>query len=75
MQREEIQHNTAAQVKGYLDEALRVVAELEIDDELKVPAFVKAVDLLAAKQVMMTPTAAAAADLSLLRRSNHDLRG
>jgi len=51
MRRTEEPHNTPEQVRGYLDEALTVVRELELDDELRVPAFLKAVDLLAAKQV------------------------
>lgn len=53
--RKEIQHNTREQAKGYLEDALAIVAELEIDDELKGLAFTKAVDLIAAKQVMLEP--------------------
>lgn len=34
--------------------AFTLVNELELDDELRVPAFKKAVDLLAAKQVTLT---------------------
>jgi hypothetical protein len=49
----EIPHNTPAQVREYLREALAVVEELELDDDLKVPAFLKAVDLIAAKQLLM----------------------
>ncbi len=35
-------------VQGYLDEARRIVTELELDDELRVPAFQLAVQLLTA---------------------------
>lgn len=49
--RVEFQHNTPEQVQEYLAEALRIVDELELADDLRVPAFVKAVDLVAAKQI------------------------
>lgn len=57
MARQEIQHNTPEQVLAYLNAALAIVAELELADELREPAFVKAVDLLAAKQIMLDPVA------------------
>jgi hypothetical protein len=41
-----LQH-AAADVRGYLEQAAAIVAELELDDDLKVPAFDKAVELLA----------------------------
>lgn len=53
MRRTEIQHNTPEQVAGYLDEALRIVTELEPPEDLREVAFGKAVDLLAAKQLML----------------------
>jgi hypothetical protein len=37
----------ADDVRGYLEQAATIVAELELDDDLKVPAFDKAVELLA----------------------------
>jgi hypothetical protein len=55
-QRIEIQHHTPEQVREYMQAALVIVAELELDDELRPLAFTKAVDLLAAKNVqMLTP--------------------
>jgi hypothetical protein len=44
-------YNTREQVIEYLSAALVVVDEVGVPDELLVVAFVKAVDLLAAKQV------------------------
>lgn len=44
-------HHTAQQVRGYLDEAKRIVDELEVSSDLREIAYAKAVDLLAAKQV------------------------
>lgn len=51
MRRTEQQHNTRDQVKEYIATAAAIVAELELDGDLKVPAFEKAVDLCAGKQI------------------------
>jgi hypothetical protein len=53
MRRVEYPHHTTEQVRGYLEEACAIVAGLELDDDLRVPAFTKAVELLAAKQIVM----------------------
>jgi hypothetical protein len=53
MQRHEYHHNTAEQVKGYLDEALRIVTELDPPADLVGIAFAKAIDMLGAKQIVM----------------------
>jgi hypothetical protein len=37
----------ADDVRGYLEQAAAIVGELELADDLKVPAFQKAVELLA----------------------------
>jgi hypothetical protein len=50
----EYHYNTREQVLGYLDDARAIVAELELDDDLRVPAFLKAADLLSAKNVSLT---------------------
>jgi len=47
----EFHNSTREQVKGYLAEALAIVAELEISDDLREPAFVQAVGLLSNKVV------------------------
>lgn len=52
MRRIEHQHNTREQAKAYLETALAIVAELEVTDDLRVPCFEKAVDLVAGKQIM-----------------------
>lgn len=39
------------QVAGILDDALAVIAGAELSDDLRVPAFVKVLDLLGQKQV------------------------
>lgn len=51
--RREYPHHSPEQVRGYLIEALAIVSELELDDELRRIAFTKAVDLLSAKQIIM----------------------
>lgn len=51
MRRTEQPHNTREQVVEYLSTAAAIVGELELDDDLKVPAFLKACDLIAAKQI------------------------
>lgn len=47
----ERQHNTPAQIREYLRDALAVVEELEPPDDLRVAVFTKAAELAAAKQV------------------------
>jgi hypothetical protein len=45
----------ADDVRGYLEQAAAIVAELELVDDLKVPAFQKAVDLLAGSHMTVEP--------------------
>jgi hypothetical protein len=62
---QEIHHNTPAQVEQYLATALALVHELAITDPaLRVVALTKAVDLLAAKQVIVEQ-----ADVSRIARA------
>lgn len=68
MRHPEYAHNTREQVVEYIGEAAKVVAELELDDDLKVPAFVKAIDLLAAKQITLTQVAPMGVDLRTIPR-------
>jgi hypothetical protein len=49
--RHELPHNTPEQVREYLSAALEIVAELDPPTDLRVTAFDKAVNLLAAKQI------------------------
>jgi hypothetical protein len=51
MRKADYQHYAPEQVRAHLAEALAIVEELELDDELRGLAFAKAVDLLAAKQM------------------------
>lgn len=44
-------HNTGEQIRDYLREALAVVDELDVPDDLRAVAFSKACDLAAAKAV------------------------
>jgi len=67
VRRTEVQHNTADQVREYLQGALDIVHELELDDDLRVPAFQKAVDLLAAKQLLLEQVAPALPNLDAFR--------
>lgn len=48
----EIYHNTDEQARDYLSRALALVEELDPPEDLRVPFFVKAVDLTAAKTIM-----------------------
>lgn len=61
MRSTEYAHNTDEQVREYLQAALAVVADLELTDDLRVPAFIKAVDLFAAKQIVYEQAPALAA--------------
>jgi hypothetical protein len=67
VRRIEHQHNTPEQVHHYLEQALVIVADLELADELKVPAFEKAVDLIAGKQIVFEQIAPAGLDLSSIK--------
>ncbi len=58
MRKTETQHNTPEQVHAYLGAALAILDELELTDDLRPLAFVKAVDLLAAKQLFFEQPAA-----------------
>jgi hypothetical protein len=49
----EIPNNTPDQVRQYLAAALELMEELEPAEDLRAPFFVKAVDLLSAKQIFM----------------------
>jgi hypothetical protein len=51
----EVQHNSSEQVRLYLDEALQIVAELDVPDDLRVACFTKAADLIASKQLFIDP--------------------
>ena len=51
MRRVEMQHNTPEQVREYMEEAIAIVRDLDLTGDLFVPAFTKAVDLLAAKHI------------------------
>lgn len=44
--------HTAEQVAGYMDDAYAIVKDADVPDEWKRDAFLKAVDLLAAKNVV-----------------------
>ena len=47
----ELHHNSPDQVRQYLDTALRLTAELDVPDDLRVAFFQKACDLVAGKNV------------------------
>jgi hypothetical protein len=51
MIRREDYHHTPEQVAGYLDTALAMANGAEIPDEWRLPVLLKAVDLLASKQI------------------------
>jgi len=53
--REDIPHHTPEQVRGYLIAARELVDALEVPADLREVAFGKAVDMLAAKQLILQP--------------------
>ena len=53
----EIPHNSDEQVRDYIKKAAALVDELELDEPLQVPAFIKAVDLYAAKAITIEQVA------------------
>lgn len=69
--------HTPEQVTGIIDEALRIVAEAELDGDLKAVAFEKTCDLLgqrftfAAPQPMIDASAVVAPLMSRLRNERH----
>ena len=63
---QETHYNTPEQVEGYLRMALELVERIGPAEDLRQPAFVKAVDLFSAKTVMV-PQVAAVPDLGNLR--------
>ena len=52
----EIHHHTRNQVERYLSDALQLVNELELTDDLREACFTKAVDLLSSKQIFFNET-------------------
>ena len=53
MNRREYPHNTSEQIRGYLDDALAIVNELDPPADLRAAVFTEAVRLIAAKQIIM----------------------
>ena len=49
-----IQH-AEEDVQGYLEKAAAIVGKVELDGDLKVPAFVKAIELLAGRHLVIEP--------------------
>lgn len=75
MQRIEEMNFTPEQVAGHLDDALAIMDATDIPNDLRAAAFTKVLELLAAKNVMLMQPSGGAADLSMIGRRNHDLRG
>lgn len=48
---QELHHHSPEQVAGYLDDALRIVTEADLPDDLRPVAFVEVLKLLAGKQI------------------------
>ena len=47
----EYEHHSPEQVRQYLDTALRLTAEMDVPEDLRVAFFGKALDLVSAKQM------------------------
>lgn len=58
--REEYHHNTPEQIEGYLRMAVQAVEAVGVPDDLRETAYAKAVDLFAAKQIILQQPAAIA---------------
>jgi hypothetical protein len=58
-------------VRGYLIEALAIVSELELSDDLRQLAFSKAVDLLAAKQIVLEQSPVPVPQIGIPRNRRH----
>ncbi len=71
MVKREDQHNTPEQAHAYLAAALALVAELDPPEDLRVACFVKAADLLSAKQLFYEQTAAPALGLPNMTLPRH----
>jgi len=67
VRRIEHQHNTPEQVHHYLEQALAIVNSIELTDDLRVPAFNKAVELVAGKQIVFEQIAPAGLELSQIK--------
>lgn len=63
----EQQHNTPEQVREYVREALAVVDELDVPDDLRAAAFAKACDLISGKQIVFEQPASIAFDPRILQ--------
>lgn len=55
----EAPHNTPGQVREYIADAIQLVADLDVPDDLRVAAFTKAADLYSGKQLFIDPSDAA----------------
>lgn len=60
-------NNTPEQVREYVAEALAIVDELDVPDDLREAAFTAAVNLSASKQVLAEQAGFAGLDLGQLR--------
>lgn len=57
MARHEVPNNTPEQVHAYIEAASALVDQLDIPEERREAAFLKAIDLIAAKQLVLEPIA------------------
>ena len=71
MRRHEEQYHTPEQVSEHLAQALTLVETHDVPDDLRVPFFVKAADLLAAKQVFFEQPQQVPIDPRLLGVNHH----
>lgn len=74
MRRHEEHFHTPEQIAAHLDDALAIIHAAGVEDELKVPAFIKVLELLAAKQVFFEQAQPVALDPRLLNPPNHTRR-
>jgi hypothetical protein len=65
--RTDMHYHSPEQVREHMTEALAIVEGLDVPDDLRVAAFGKAFDLLAAKHVVMEQLGAALPNMTLPR--------
>jgi hypothetical protein len=65
--RQEHYHHSAAQVRSYLTEALKVIDDVDPPEELRQVSFLKACDWLAAKSIVEAQFAPGIANMAIPR--------
>lgn len=71
MRKTEVPHNAPEQVRLYIEAALELTEALDPPDDLRSIVFLKAVDLLSAKQLFFEQSPAAVGPMMAIPRNQH----